>query len=102
MVMKWAILENLSMMVRMVVFPSQGGSPVMKFTEMWDRRRLGMRTSCPEGARLECLLRAQIGQAETYFHSLMAWISGTEKEYSLPFGGEIPGRKINATVIGAV
>ena len=34
--MKWAALENLST-VRMMVLPSDGGSPVTKSREIWDQ-----------------------------------------------------------------
>ena len=37
--MKWAAFENLSTTVRMVVLPSDGGSPVTKSREIWDQER---------------------------------------------------------------
>lgn len=37
--MKWADLEKRSTTVRMVVLLSDGGSPVTKSREMWDKAR---------------------------------------------------------------
>lgn len=39
---KWTNLENLSMMVRTAVLPSDGGSPVTKSTATCDQGRGGM------------------------------------------------------------
>jgi hypothetical protein len=36
--MKWAALENLFTTVRIVVLPSDGGSPVTKSREIWAMR----------------------------------------------------------------
>jgi hypothetical protein len=34
---KWVALENLSTTVRIVVLPSDGGSPVTKSRDIWDQ-----------------------------------------------------------------
>lgn len=39
---KWAALENQSIIVRIVVLPAEGGSPVMKSREMWDHGQPGL------------------------------------------------------------
>lgn len=49
------------------VYPSETGSPVMKFT--WDEGRLGVGGALnnPAAALLETLFRAHVGQAEIYW-----------------------------------
>ena len=64
--MKCAALEKRSIMVRMVVFPSDVGRPVTKSKAMCDQGRLGMGRGrrSPERGRVEVLFRAQTVQAE--------------------------------------
>lgn len=72
---KWAALENQSIIVRIVVLPAEGGSPVMKSREVWDHGRpgLGRAWSNPDGDCLESLFGAQVMQAVTY--SLVSFAS---------------------------
>lgn len=65
---KWTIFENRSTTVRMVVFPSEGGRPVTKSTEMWDHGRVGVGKglSSPVVVLLDPLQWAQVGHAATY------------------------------------
>lgn len=64
---KWAALENLSMIEKITVLPSDGGRPVMKSMEMWDQGWLGVGSGWrrPAGGWLLLLFRAQVGQAAT-------------------------------------
>lgn len=63
--MKWAILLNLSTMVRMTEFHLEQGSPVIKSTKMWDHGRpaTGRGWKRPTGAWWEDLCWLQETQA---------------------------------------
>ncbi len=78
---KWTILENLLTIVRMVVLPSERGSPVTKSREMSDQGRLGTGRgwSNPWGSFWEVLQQDQTGQAAT--KSWMSLISGHQKHW---------------------
>ena len=62
---KWAVFENRSIMVSMVVLPLDGGRPVTKSREMLDHGRLGIGSgrSSPDRGLLDVMLRAQVAHA---------------------------------------
>lgn len=71
--MKCAILENLSTMMRMIVFPLEGRRPVTKSRDMCDQGQWGTERGCnkPGVAWFEPLHLAQTWDDYTY--SLMSW-----------------------------
>ncbi len=64
---KWVTFENLFTTVRTTVLPMEGGKPVTTSIVMCDQGREGtdIGWSSPAGGRLEPLLAAQMGQADT-------------------------------------